>query len=432
VKEHWDDAYTALFAFQVHPLHPDLPCSIVHTMPATDGKGTPEVVERLLALEDSLTHRFGLSVVALAFDGDAAFNDLHEVFRERWRPRIVRECPLIPLNADLSVIICDPLHLMKRVGSRWVSGGFSIGFGRDEQSSRSTETIQGWNVLSPVVFLNSRISKMHDSLPLRLFSPSVFSRILAGPSSSEQVLTPWCMLTAALTLPGYSTATRIDFLEIGFWYLFEYDQRLTKFGYLTDVVEKMQAGRSHSLYTRQQMRDALNTFAALTIILRSTGDPVCLNRLGSGPLEHAVGRGRILCHDVPTMKRLTASFATESWSLVVKTFLKLTAEPRRHASVGVDCPPFSAPTLLFSEPVPGSLPCYCEPGQVSTLGPCRRKPEQCSSMLGPNWAESGSVTDLAWRKSPMDELAQNGSLERRRSHRTKSFSMSSHPPGLFT
>jgi hypothetical protein len=39
VKDHWDDTYTAVFAFHHEPLHPHVPCSIIHPMPVRDGKG---------------------------------------------------------------------------------------------------------------------------------------------------------------------------------------------------------------------------------------------------------------------------------------------------------------------------------------------------------------------------------------------------------
>jgi hypothetical protein len=143
VKEHWDDAETALFAFQLQRLHPDDPCSIIHAMPATNGKGNREVVQKLLDLKDALEHQFDFFVVGMAFDGDSAFRTLHKNFRDNWRPLIMPHIFSIPVeNVESPVIICDPLHLMKRIRYRWVSAVFSLGFGADLQSSFSTETIQ--------------------------------------------------------------------------------------------------------------------------------------------------------------------------------------------------------------------------------------------------------------------------------------------------
>lgn len=351
VKDHWDETYSALFAFQLQPLNPMWPCSIIHTMPAMNGKGTEEVTQKLLELKDALTNQFHFSVVGLAFDGDSSFNRLHDEFRAGWMPLLSASSPF-PSHIPHPVIISDPLHVLKRIRYRWVSAVFTIGVGSHGDSVFSTAVIESWNMLPPIVFLNSRITKMHDSLPLRLFSPSIFGVILRKPPSSEYVLTPWSMLVAGLILTGYSTATRAYLLEIGFWYLFCYHQLIADLGYPPGVSETIGSCPRPSLYTKQQIRDTLNTFVALIAVLRNSADPLCLNRLGTGPLEHAFGRGRIRCHDVNTMKRLVASFAAENRAFVVDAFLALAAEPRRRASVGVDCQPFSPlePTLFVHSP----------------------------------------------------------------------------------
>jgi hypothetical protein len=113
----------------------------------------------------------------------------------------------VPVDARFPVIICDPLHLMTRIRSRWVPSPLSIDFGADFRLSFSTEMIQSWNILPPVVFLNSRITTMHDSFPPRLFSPLAFAKILVGPWPNGTVPTPWFMLTSPLTLTGDSTAS---------------------------------------------------------------------------------------------------------------------------------------------------------------------------------------------------------------------------------
>jgi hypothetical protein len=42
LREHWDSTYTALFVFQIRPLHPNLTCCAVHVMPAVSAKGNNE------------------------------------------------------------------------------------------------------------------------------------------------------------------------------------------------------------------------------------------------------------------------------------------------------------------------------------------------------------------------------------------------------
>jgi hypothetical protein len=83
--------------------------------------------------------------------------------------------------------------------------------------------IKDVNILSPIVFHNSRETKMHDSLPLELFSLKTLDYILHNPIAGETMIVPWCLLVLALTLPELSTRARLDLLMIGFWMLFLYE-----------------------------------------------------------------------------------------------------------------------------------------------------------------------------------------------------------------
>jgi hypothetical protein len=142
------------------------------------------------------------------------FNSLHTEFEDNWTQHVSIENPELTLS-DCSVIVSDPLHLMKRIRYRWVSSEIVIAFGVDP-AKFSLRTLKGWNVVSPVVFMNSHITKMHDSLPLRPFSPTTFSAILRRRQGPEFVMAPCCLLSAALILRGQSTRTRVPLLEIGF------------------------------------------------------------------------------------------------------------------------------------------------------------------------------------------------------------------------
>jgi hypothetical protein len=112
-------------------------------------------------------------------------------------------------------IICNPKHLVKRIRYRFVSSSqFSIGFIAEERFF-SLLRIQQAGFLPDIVFDNSQITKMHDLLPLYLFSPMTFTFILSREYTPELMLSPWCLLTAALTLIGFNTKTRCDLLETG-------------------------------------------------------------------------------------------------------------------------------------------------------------------------------------------------------------------------
>jgi hypothetical protein len=227
---------------------------------------------------------------------------------------------------------------------------FSIGFGADEITF-SLARIREANFLAPVVFDNSKITKMHDSLPLQLFSPVTFSWILKHPGP-ELVLTPWCLLTAALTIPDFNTKTRRDFLEIGFWFQLIYERLLTQIGPPHGVGQKVSPVNYARLYTNEQLRDSLNDFASLLSIIRDSLTPISLNRLGSDPLEHSFGQARIRCRDVNTMNKMLTAFADKAHLISKLPFLELLDTPSRRHSLGVVCGPWaeSPPSVLMHTP----------------------------------------------------------------------------------
>jgi hypothetical protein len=92
---------------------------------------------------------------------------------------------------------------------------FSIGFDTEERFF-SLSRIQHAEFLPDIVFDNSQTTKMHELLPLYMFSPMTFTFILSREYTPELVLSPWCVLTAALTLVGFNTKTRCELLETGY------------------------------------------------------------------------------------------------------------------------------------------------------------------------------------------------------------------------
>jgi hypothetical protein len=69
----------------------------------------------------------------------------------------------------LPVVISDPLHLLKRIRYRLLSADFRIGVNGHERDF-AISAIQIMAQIPQVIFDNSRMTKMHDSLPLHLFS----------------------------------------------------------------------------------------------------------------------------------------------------------------------------------------------------------------------------------------------------------------------
>jgi hypothetical protein len=387
LKEHWTDVYSALFVFQIQPTDPQFHCGIIHILRSTNGKGTSETVSRLFDLKQLLQTHFHLNVCGVAFDGDSCFNRIHQDFSQTWIRSINDRLEFFPSLPFRPVVICDPLHLMKRIRYRWVARQLSIGFG-SEQLFFSMTRIKEAGFLSPIVFLDSHLSKMHDSLPLQLFSPFTLSMIFQDHSGPEYVMAPWCLLSAALTILDISTRTRVELLETGFWFLYFHWRLKVRLGHPKGVVEKMTEGRNASLYRSEQLRDALNTFVALIVILRSSSHPICLNRIGSNPLEHAFGKARTRCRDVNTMVKMLAAFTTDILSHSVEVCLDLATVPHRRSSFGTDCAPMSRIESSIFERTPKQI-------AISLFKQTGISLERLDREL---------VSDSAWRSEPWKEL----------------------------
>jgi hypothetical protein len=369
LKNHWKDAYSAFFAFQVQPLDPDLHCSLVHLLPRENGKGDDEIVAKLERLSKRLDEEFGFQVVAVAFDGDKAFNPLHAKYAAEWGARMPRgawnvldgpncseKSERIFAPSSSRAVAGDPLHLEKRVRYRMVSRReFSVAWSRRNgdvvQIQFSLDRIREAGICSPLVFANSKASKMHDSLPLGLFSVKTLGDILRTKKPPELLMVPWCLLNVSLTLPGLNTRSRAGFLEVGFWILCHCKYMKRHCDKRVGIVEVI-TGDNPTLYLAEQLDHALNTFHTLISLLRNSKIRICLNRVGSNPVEHLFGKGRIRCKDVHTMEKLAKAFVSDAFAQLAQGFLELLAAPRRRVSVGLDCEPWdeSKESILKASP----------------------------------------------------------------------------------
>jgi hypothetical protein len=198
---------------------------------------------------------------------------------------------------------------VKRIRYRFISSSqFSFGFGTEERFF-SLLRIQQAESVRDIVFDNSQITKMHDLFPLHLFSPMTFPFVLSREYTPELVLSPWCLLTAALTLVGFNTKTRCDLLETGYWFLELYEELLTKVGLPLGVTQKISPGGFASRCSKDQLHNGLNTFMSLMSIIRESPTAAFLSHLGSDPLEHAFGQARACCRDVNTMEKMLKAFS---------------------------------------------------------------------------------------------------------------------------
>jgi hypothetical protein len=127
LKQHWADAYSTLFVFQIQPIDSSFHCSVIHIVPAVHGKGNSEIVSRLFELKDTLQKRFTLDACGLAFDGDSCFIATRRDFYRTWIHQMRDDMPSFPLlisDPEHPLVSSDSLHLLKGIRYRWVSTNF--------------------------------------------------------------------------------------------------------------------------------------------------------------------------------------------------------------------------------------------------------------------------------------------------------------------
>jgi hypothetical protein len=52
LNQHWADAHSALFVFQIQPINPSFHSTVIHIVPAVHGKSNSEIVSRLFELKE--------------------------------------------------------------------------------------------------------------------------------------------------------------------------------------------------------------------------------------------------------------------------------------------------------------------------------------------------------------------------------------------
>jgi hypothetical protein len=156
LKQHWTDACSALFVFQIQPIDSSFHCSVIHIVPAVHGKGNSEIVSQHFKLKDTLQKRFTLDACGLAFDGDSCFNAICRDFYRTWIQQMRGDMPSFPLlisDPGHPLVSSDSLHLLREfviVGSPVI---FKWGWDKNESFVPPTES-ERWDFYHQSSFSN--------------------------------------------------------------------------------------------------------------------------------------------------------------------------------------------------------------------------------------------------------------------------------------
>ena len=157
------------FVFQVQPYQKIYSNFVVHVEPAVNGKANKKIVDMLKYIKDVLKNR-NISIMSFAFDGDSAYSQMHEEYFNSYINSALTKNS-ISLTKTLNFrVISDFFHLIKR----FIHSGFEL-----SGKFFNVETLKNlFKNLPNIIWSNESYTKMHDSLPLLLFSPQNFLFLL--------------------------------------------------------------------------------------------------------------------------------------------------------------------------------------------------------------------------------------------------------------
>jgi hypothetical protein len=193
----------------------------------------------------------------------------------------------------------------------------------------------------PVVLNDPKPTKIHDSLPLELFSPRHL-KALCDRELMDEILAmlPWTFLMAALNLPDISTGGHVSMLGIRFWMLL-FSHRLVE-NHQPNTLVRGLPNCQGTLCTYEHSRDRLNTVVFLIAVQTHSTRGVCLNRFGLNLLEHTFERTRIGYRRMNITKHSIKVIVLEQADTAAEQILELFARPKHSSSLGVDCFAYSA------------------------------------------------------------------------------------------
>ncbi|KAK8837685.1 hypothetical protein M9Y10_036220 [Tritrichomonas musculus] len=271
ISNHSKTIVDSYFVFQVQPLRPNLNSFILHIEPSKGGNANNQTLFILKKLAKIL-QKVKITVVSFSSDGDDFASASHDNNIKKHYKKFQYNCSP---NTTEPLFLSDPLHIFKRVRYHFIP--------------IITEQNQIRSILNlpAIVFRNDRASKMHDKLPLLFFQLKNYETLNNYKFYNYSIfILPYCLLLSFLSY-DISYETRLLFLNMA-RILIEKVHFPFHFTYFQNQIN----------FTPNIIRDFLSTVLRLLDILNlSNLSDIHLNRLGTNPLEHAIGIIRIRSKD---------------------------------------------------------------------------------------------------------------------------------------
>lgn len=325
LRKQWNQAYSAAFVYQLQPLNSGFPSLVLHVQPASDGKAKDVQCNTLNFIRDRVLSNH-IVIKGYAFDGDSAYRAMHLKYFNQWAHNVVNNTNIFDYSVhDRLRIISDPLHLLKRARYRLLKTleGCSIiaGFNASSPSLDISAMEQTLNLPS-VVFLNLPITKMHDSLPMKLFSLCSLKKLfIAKQLPSLSYFLPWSLFLNAFTVQDISDNLRYDLFEITTFYLLFYLESFKSNTNDGSIGQKKSQNCPHLvLFDENLVIETANSLHANLMLMSTIDGEVNQGHVASTPLEHTFGKTRMKCKYKQTLDRIIASITVEEMNTITKIF----------------------------------------------------------------------------------------------------------------
>ena len=286
IKNIKNETLSSAFVYYFQPLNPIFSCFVVFIEASQNGKASKKQIKTLQILEECLRSN-DINVVAYASDGDSGYRPLvNETLSEFNKNN--NECII---NSSKTMYTNDPLHLLKRARYRFLTHNFTF-LNSNERNFNFHPLIDILHIPA-IVFDNSKITKMQDSFPLKLFTLENLKLLHnVGLYQHASYLLPFTLFNTALSYDSLLINERVELLEISFYFLNLYKILVTSH---TSKLKAPQKSNKTAvvLFDGNLIDDMLATILTINTLLKTKTGIVSLNRMGTNPLEHHFGLLRI-------------------------------------------------------------------------------------------------------------------------------------------
>ena len=354
IKLNWEKVIKSAFVFQVQPYDIRLKPFVIHVFPTPNGKGSDIIISLLDKIRQDLK-KWRINIRSFAFDGDNSYLELHRAFYESYIHKAIETERINYYKTNLR-IVSDYLHILKRLRYRLLSCIIHTGFTTDSPSILIEDLQNILPELPSVVWSNELITKMHDSLPIKLFSVSnLFALIENGHLPGVAFYFPIVSSLIAIHNEDIGFKNRLFLLETAFWFLVFYKDALDNADEENEQLRqrKYRENNHVTFYTNELLMEFTNTLLS-HIQLMNVVDNYNFDRNSTTPLEHKFGIGRLRSRDAFTLQkflRVISSFQVIEQKDAVLNQLQQEEElikiAKRTNSFGVQCEKQDEDELIY-------------------------------------------------------------------------------------